>query len=471
MKKRKRAQAEPRREQAKADARSTAEVDAKASAPEAPAGQQEAAAPADTEAMAPQAPSAQDATAGAASPPAEQTSAEAAPADGPEVLSDGDAPIADRSASADGEAEAAAGEAPSAEAPGSETGAAFAGAAASGEGGEEAPVQPASTAADDDSGWEDAPTRELDVGNMEFAATWTDVHDTLPNVDVDSESAEAASDGEVTAGDEAPEDGEALPADTWRVESILESLLFATDRPLGVTDLKRLLAVKDAKIVTDALGALRDRRADSGIQLISVAGGWQLRTHPANGAWVAKLVAGRPQRLSRAMMETLAIVAYRQPITRPEIDEIRGVDCGPVLRTLLDRNLIRIIGKKEEVGRPMLYGTTPEFLKTFSLRDLTELPTLREFHELGADEKAQVDKKMPRPDGEVGGDAIGAAAEAALRPATVDLPQADPAEEDELFDELDRATAAAARASDAAAPPPEPGPEDEPASASGAGER
>ena len=116
-----------------------------------------------------------------------------------------------------------------------------------------------------------------------------------------------------------------------------------------------------------------------------------VRTHPANGTWVAKLVAGRPQRLSRAMMETLAIVAYRQPITRPEIDEIRGVDCGPVLRTLLDRALIRVIGKKEEVGRPLLYGTTPDFLKTFNIAELTDLPTLRDFHELGQEDRDLVD--------------------------------------------------------------------------------
>ena len=187
------------------------------------------------------------------------------------------------------------------------------------------------------------------------------------------------------------DDEAVLPTDETRLQSIVESLLFASDRALAVADLKRLLNERDSKRITTALEALRERRGDTGIQLVSVAGGWQLRTHPANGAWVAKLVAGRPQRLSRAMMETLAIVAYRQPITRPEIDEIRGVDCGPVLRTLLDRSLVRVIGKKEEVGRPMLYGTTPEFLKTFSLRDLTELPTLRDFHELGAAERAEVD--------------------------------------------------------------------------------
>src|SRR4030095_8076268 len=109
---------------------------------------------------------------------------------------------------------------------------------------------------------------------------------------------------------------------------------------------------------------------------------------PAHTAWVSKLMAGRPARLSRAMLETLAIVAYRQPITRPEIDDIRGVDCGPVLGTLLERGLIRIIGKKEGRGRPMLYGTTSESLRIFSLKDLTELPTLRQFHELSAEHQA-----------------------------------------------------------------------------------
>jgi segregation and condensation protein B len=255
------------------------------------------------------------------------------------------------------------------------------------------------------------------------------------------------------AGDEA-----ALPADASRLESVLESLLFATDRALAVSDLKRLLGERDGKRLTLALETLRDRRADSGIQLVSVAGGWQLRTHPANGEWVAKLVAGRPQRLSRAMMETLAIVAYRQPITRPEIDEIRGVDCGPVLRTLLDRGLIRVIGKKEEVGRPILYGTTPEFLKTFSLRDLTDLPTLREFHELGAAERAEVDATLPGP-ADAAATAAGegaSSAAGALRPTTVELPNVDPDEEEALLEELEQATQAAGRATASALDPKPP---------------
>ena len=156
------------------------------------------------------------------------------------------------------------------------------------------------------------------------------------------------------------------------LESVLESLLFASDRPLPVSDLKRLVGERDGGKVTAALEALRARREQegSGIQVVEVAGGWHLRTHPENVAWVSRLIAGKPQRLTRAMLETLSIVAYRQPITRPEIDDMRGVDCGPVLKTLLDRGLVRMIGKKEEVGRPILYGTTPEFLRIFSLKDL-----------------------------------------------------------------------------------------------------
>jgi len=260
-----------------------------------------------------------------------------------------------------------------------------------------------------------------------------------------------ATDGD-PAAPAAPVDGDdddttPVPADNARLESVLESLLFAADKPLTVSDLKRLLGERDPKRLTTVLEGLRERRAESGIQLVSVAGGWQLRTHPTNGAWVAKLVAGRPQRLSRAMMETLAIVAYRQPITRPEIDEIRGVDCGPVLRTLLDRGLIRGLGKKEEVGRPILYGTTPEFLKTFSLRDLTELPTLREFHELGADDRAKVDSVTPAGEG-AQATTSGPAANPGVDtlPSASELPTYDTSEEDALIDELDRASAAAGHA-------------------------
>lgn len=254
---------------------------------------------------------------------------------------------------------------------------------------------------------------------------------------------------------EAEEPVEAVPA--GRLGSIIESLLFASDKPLALNELKRLLGERDGAKVTAALEELRERRRETGVNLVSVAGGWHLRTNPENAAWVARILAGKPPRLSRAMLETLAIVAYRQPITRPEIDEIRGVDCGPVLKTLLDRSLVRMIGKKEEVGRPLLYGTTPEFLRTFSLKDLTELPTLREFHELGEAEMAKVDAAAPAPE-------VAPPTPPPPRPA---IRAVDPAEEDELLNELDRASSAAAKA---AGPPPgaegpaaEPKPEEKPA--------
>jgi segregation and condensation protein B len=275
-----------------------------------------------------------------------------------------------------------------------------------------------------------------------------------------AEALAAAAEGEPGATGEGIAEGDttAIEAiDPGRIESIIESLLFASDRPLTLNDLKRLLGERDARKITAAVEGLTARKASTGVHVVAAAGGWQLRTSVENAHWVGRLLSGRPARLSRAMLETLSIVAYRQPVTRPEIDDIRGVDCGPVLKTLLDRGLIRIIGKKEEVGRPLLYGTTPEFLRTFNLRDLAELPTLREFHELGAAEQAEVDAQHGAPRGGVaemhGQAAAGVAPEAAAEGAfTPHAPlPADPEENDGLLEELDRAAAAATRAAGAAA--------------------
>ena len=244
-----------------------------------------------------------------------------------------------------------------------------------------------------------------------------------------------------SSGDPAGDSAVELPpvSAPGRLANIVESLLFASDRPLTLSDLKRLVGERDGGKITAALEDLGARRQDGGIQVVQVAGGWQLRTNPENVPWVSRLLAGKPPRLSRAMLEALAIIAYRQPITRPEIDEIRGVDCGPVLKTLLDRSLVRMIGKKEEVGRPILYGTTPEFLRMFSLRDLSELPTLREFHELGAAEMAKVDAVSP-----TAGDAPVPAE--GVRPSAPALREPDPDEEDRLLADLDNAATAATKA-------------------------
>ena len=128
-----------------------------------------------------------------------------------------------------------------------------------------------------------------------------------------------------------------------------------------------------------------------GVMLEEVAGGYQLRTPKEHALYVRKLLAAKPPRLSRPLLETLAIIAYRQPVTRPEIEQLRGVDSGGVLETLLERRLVRIAGRKEAPGRPIMYATSPEFLEVFGLRDLESLPDLEEFKELeerGAQEAA-----------------------------------------------------------------------------------
>jgi segregation and condensation protein B len=238
-------------------------------------------------------------------------------------------------------------------------------------------------------------------------------------------------------------DGDA-PLEESRLESILESLLFASDKPLGLAELKRLLGERDGKKVTATVERLATRRKGTGIEVAALSSGWHLRTNPENAVWVAKLLVGRPVRLSRAMLETLAIVAYRQPVTRPEIDDIRGVDCGPVLRTLLDRGMVRIIGKKEEVGRPLLYGTTPEFLRVFNLRDLSELPTLREFYDLSAEDQSRVEA-------EHGGEPEAASAttskpDVALTKVARGALEPETEESDPLLDELDQASQLAKQA-------------------------
>jgi segregation and condensation protein B len=243
-------------------------------------------------------------------------------------------------------------------------------------------------------------------------------------------------------GEPAPEEGTISPYLT----SILESLLFAADKPLGLKQLGDLVGATDLGPVRAAVADLETMYATRGIQLHQVAGGWQFRTNPANAAWVQKLLATKPVRLTRAQLETLAICAYRQPITRPEIDDIRGVDSGAALKTLMDRSLIRILGKKEEVGRPLLYGTTREFLDFFSLRDLKDLPTLREFHELTEEHRAQVaalEEKAPAGSVEsVEEAAAAAAAEALRRPIERVTYQAPPEDADELA-EIDRLIATA----------------------------
>jgi segregation and condensation protein B len=168
------------------------------------------------------------------------------------------------------------------------------------------------------------------------------------------------------------------------LKSILESLLFVADGPLTVQRLTDVIdgAGKDEirSILEELDNELQNNRR--GIRLVEVAGGYQLRTAKVNADWVKKFLGGRPARMGRATLETLAIVAYRQPITKAEIEAIRGVDVDGVITTLLERNLVRAVARKDVPGRPFLYGTTPEFLELFNLKDLAQLPTLKEMEEM-----------------------------------------------------------------------------------------
>jgi len=172
--------------------------------------------------------------------------------------------------------------------------------------------------------------------------------------------------------------------DEERLKAVLESLLFAAGEPVSLARLAAVLDPVPKEAIRKALADLRSGfyREGRGVMLDEVAGGFQFRTSKEHALYVRKLLAARPPRLSRPMMETLAIIAYRQPITRPEIEQLRGVDSGAVLETLTERRLIKIAGRKEAPGRPIMYATTAEFLQTFALKDLESLPDLSELREV-----------------------------------------------------------------------------------------
>ncbi len=171
-----------------------------------------------------------------------------------------------------------------------------------------------------------------------------------------------------------------------RLKAILESLLFAAGEPVGLAQLANALDNVPREAIRTALAELAASYASEGrgIVLEEIAGGYQLRTPKEHAFYVRRLLAAKPPRLSRPLLETLAIIAYRQPITRPEIEQLRGVDSGGVLDTLLDRGLVKIAGRKEAPGRPLVYATSSEFLELFGLKDLESLPDLAEFREIEA---------------------------------------------------------------------------------------
>src|SRR6187401_3458356 len=168
------------------------------------------------------------------------------------------------------------------------------------------------------------------------------------------------------------------------LKPVIEALIFASPDPLTPKMLFKLLESEPKEDVEAALEALkRDYERPGGLQLVEVAGGYQIVTKPELHEWVRRLFHERTtQRLSVQALETLAVIAYKQPITAPEIAEIRGVNTAGVLGTLVERRLVKVVGRKQVVGRPFLYGTTREFLDRFSLNDLADLPKVEDMSEL-----------------------------------------------------------------------------------------
>lgn len=173
------------------------------------------------------------------------------------------------------------------------------------------------------------------------------------------------------------------------LKSIAEALIFVADEPLNVKTIADVLKV-DLPAVEKAIRELVaecDAR-NGGLQLREIAGGWQIATRPEHHEHVRAYLKSKPSaKLSLASLETLAVIAYKQPVTVPEILEIRGVQSPSAIKTLLDKRLIVARGRKETVGRPMMYGTSKEFLIQFGLKDLTELPSIEDFQDLAGGEQ------------------------------------------------------------------------------------
>jgi len=206
---------------------------------------------------------------------------------------------------------------------------------------------------------------------------------------------------------------------------VLEALLLAAAEPVSAQKLAGVLGEETTPTeVRELLAALEAEYAEAarGFRIEEVAGGFQLRTLPELAPWLQRLRPQPPLRLSRAALETLAIVAYKQPITRAELEHVRGVDVGAVVASLLERRLVRVAGHREVPGRPMLYATTRRFLEVFGLASLSDLPTLREIEELLRDRAAAEAEA-----GAAGSEAEHAAAGAAD-------PEPEPEGEDDDFD-------------------------------------
>ncbi len=195
-------------------------------------------------------------------------------------------------------------------------------------------------------------------------------------------------------------------ASTEDLAKSLEALVFAAEGPVGPAQLRRVFPRLDPAKAREIVTQINAELARGGrpYEIVEVGGGFQFRTHPEYAELIQRSRPERKMRLSRAALETLAVIAYRQPVTRAELEELRCVDCGAVLKSLMERNLVRIVGRRDAPGRPALYASTSTFLETFGLRSLRDMPPLREIESMLQEEGTPVEIA----------DATDAAAEAAV---------------------------------------------------------
>lgn len=190
------------------------------------------------------------------------------------------------------------------------------------------------------------------------------------------------------------------PHKNGKLKTVIECMLFVASEPVSVKSLAETLDIEESRVEGAIASLQEDLNCGHGLQLVKVAGGFQLCTRPEYADYCAMVVAGSKKKLSKAALETLAVIAYRQPCTMPEIEAVRGVAVDGVVKTLLDRGLIKEAGRKKTPGRPILYATTPEFLEYFGLADISELPDI---DMLAVEEVKALEAERETLTGEVGG--------------------------------------------------------------------
>jgi segregation and condensation protein B len=208
-----------------------------------------------------------------------------------------------------------------------------------------------------------------------------------------------------------------------QLKSAIEALVFSSGNPLSLDRIKNIFEDASAVQIEEQVRQLQQDYIDrgSGLMLAEVAGGYQLATRPEQFEWIRKFKTVKTTtKLSKPALETLAIVAYKQPITRSEVEAIRGVNIGGIMRNLMERRLVKIVGKKDVPGKPMMYGTTLEFLQYFGLNDLSALPTLKEFQELEAGEEVMEEVPLAEEENSSGSPSAETALDEALSPEALD---------------------------------------------------